>query len=150
MKKSERFRKRLKKLFREQTLASLATQHAGQPYANLIAFYASDDLRHIYFVTPRATRKFTNITADNRVAVLINSSINEDSDFHQAVSVTAVGRDTEAKGADKVVLLGRYLSKHPHLEEFANAPTCALIRVAVETYYLVENFQNVTELHLAI
>ena len=150
MEKSARFRKRLGELFREQALASLATHQDGQPYANLIAFHASDDLNHIYFVTPKTTRKFANITADNRVAVMVNSSLNEDSDFHRAISVTATGRAMEVLGKDKEAVLADYLAKHPHLEEFANAPTCALMRVAVETYYMVENFQKVTELHLAL
>ncbi len=150
MRQSEQFRLRLRELFSEQNLAALATHQAGQPYANLIAFQASDDLRYLYFVTPKTTRKFANLTADNRVAVMVNNSLNRDSDFHRAISVTAVGRATEVQGVDKEAALVNYLKKHGHLEDFANAPTSALIRVAVETYYMVTNFQTVTELHLAL
>jgi len=32
------------------------------------------------------------------------------------------------------------------LKDFVNSPTCALLRVRVETYYLVNRFQEVTEL----
>jgi heme iron utilization protein len=150
MEKSEQFRIRLRELFSEQALAALATHQAGQPYANLVAFQASDDLRYIYFVTPKTTRKFANLTADNRVAVMVNNSMNRDSDFHRAISVTAVGRATEVQGVDKEAALVKYLNKHGHLEDFAKAPTSALIRVTVETYYMVTNFQTVTELHLAL
>ena len=135
-------------LFRSQNLAALSTHHEGQPYASLVAFYAADDLKHIYFVTPRTTRKFANLTADNRVAVMVNSSSNQASDFHQAISVTAVGRSKEVAGADQERILDQYLAKHPHLEDFVRSPTCALVQVAVDSYYLVKNFQNVMELHL--
>lgn len=148
METNTQFRKRLGELFRSQNLAALSTHHAGQPYASLVAFYASDDLKHIYFVTAKTTRKFANLSADNRVAVMVNSSTNQVSDFHQAISVTAVGKAKEVAGADKEPILSQYLAKHPHLEDFVRSPTCALVRVSVDSYYMVKNFQNVMELHL--
>ena len=148
MEANEQFRKRLEELFRSQNLAALATHCDGQPYASLVAFYADEDLKHIYFVTPKTTRKYANLTADNRVAVMVNSSTNQASDFHQAISVTAVGKAKDVDGADKEPILGHYLTKHPHLEDFVRSPTCALVGVAIDSYYLVKNFQNVMELHL--
>ena len=148
MKANEQFRKRLEELFRSQNLATLSTQHAGQPYASLVAFVASDDLGRIYFATPTTTRKYANLVADNRVAILVNSSMNQTSDFHRAISVTAVGRAEDVTGKDKMLILDRYLAKHPHLEDFVRSPTCALVQVYVDSYYMVKNFQNVTEMHL--
>ena len=148
METNEQFRKQLGKLFRSQNLAALSTHHAGQPYASLVAFHAIDDLKHIYFVTPKTTRKYANLTADNRVAVMVNSSTNQASDFHQAISVTAVGKAKEIAGVDKERILVQYLAKHPHLEDFVRSPTSALVRVAVDSYYMVKNFQNVMELNL--
>jgi len=145
---NDQFRKRLAELFRSQNLATLATHNDGQPYASLVAFYAADDLKHIYFVTPKTTRKFANLNADSRVAVMVNSSTNQASDFHRAISVTAVGSAEEIEGSETEPVLKRYLVKHPHLEEFVRSPTCALVRISVKTYYLVKNFQNVMELHL--
>ena len=145
---NDQFRKRLAELFRSQNLATLATHNDGQPYASLVAFYAADDLKYIYFVTPKTTRKFANLNADSRVAVLVNSSTNQASDFHRAISVTAVGSAEEVEGSGKEPILNRYLVQHPHLEDFVRSPTCALVRISVKTYYLVKNFQNVMELHL--
>jgi len=145
---NDQFRQRLAELFRSQNLATLATHNDGQPYASLVAFYAADDLKHIYFVTPKTTRKFANLNADSRVAVMVNSSTNRASDFHRAISVTAVGSAEEVEGSEKGPILNRYLVKHPHLEDFVCSPTCALVRISVKTYYLVKNFQNVMELHL--
>jgi len=145
---NDQFRKRLAELFRSQNLATLATHNDGQPYASLVAFYAADDLKHIYFVTPKTTRKFANLNADSRVAVMVNSSTNQASDFHRAISVTAVGTAEVIDRSDKESILGQYLTKHPHLEEFVRSPSCALVKVAVNSYYMVKNFQNVMELHL--
>jgi uncharacterized protein YhbP (UPF0306 family) len=148
METDKKLRVRLGELFRSQNLAALSTHCDGQPYASLVAFYAVDDLKHIYFVTPKTTRKFANLTADNRVALMVNSSTNQAADFHQAISVTAVGKAKVVVGADKQLIFNQYLSKHPHLEDFVRSPTCALVQVAVDSYYMVKNFQNVMELHL--
>ena len=148
MKAKEQFRKRLEGLFRSQNLATLSTQHDGQPYASLVAFVTSDDLRHIFFATPTTTRKYANLAADSRVAMLINSSMNQTSDFHRAISVTAVGKAKDVTGKVKKRVLDQYLAKHPYLEDFVRSPTCALVQVSVDSYYMVKNFQNVTELHL--
>lgn len=148
METPERFRKRLVELFNSQTLASLSTQKDGQPYASLVAFYAADELTHLYFVTPKTTRKFANLSADGRVAIMINNSTNTDADFHEAISVTAVGTANEVSGLEKEGVLSQYLAKHPYLEDFARAKTCALVGVRVASYFMVRNFQIVTELHM--
>jgi len=149
MDKKADFRRRLEELFHSQKLATLATHQAGQPYASLVAFVSSKDFKHIYFATPNTTRKYANLQAENRVALLINSSTNQTSDFHRAISVTAVGKATELSGAERKTIRNQYLARHPHLIDFLDSPTCALIDVAVASYYMVKNFQHVTELHLS-
>lgn len=148
METSDQIRKTLIALFNAQNLASLCTQQDGQPYGSLVAFYAADDLKRLFFVTAKTTRKFGNLIADSRVAVLINNSTNQTTDFHAAVAVTAVGKATEITGTEKQKVLKQYLTKHPYLEDFARAPTCALVGVSIQSYYLVRNFQNVSELHI--
>lgn len=147
--RTEEIRRDLKALFSSQNLAVLATHQAGQPYASLVAFVVSEDLKYLFFATPTTTRKFSNLATDARVALLVNSSQNQVSDFHQAISVTATGEAAEVSAGSKKDCLNFYLAKHPHLEDFVKSPTCALVRVTVKSYYLVKNFQHVMELHIA-
>jgi heme iron utilization protein len=144
----EQLKQRLVELFESQKLAVLSTHQNGQPYASLIAFKLSEDLSEIYFATPRATRKYANLLADPRVALLVDNRSNQDSDIHQAMAATAVGKAAEIVHAERERVLRLYLAKHPHLEEFAGSPSCALVRVKVETYYVVSRFQKVMELHV--
>ena len=148
MSHEESIRHAVHALLRQQQLGVLSTVGEDAPYASLVAFAATEDLKHIYFVTPTTTRKYANLTADGRVSVLVNSSTNQSSDFHQAISATAVGDAKEINGPERGQLLRFYLGKHPYLEEFAKSPTCALVRVTVRSYYLVRNFQKVLEFHL--
>jgi nitroimidazol reductase NimA-like FMN-containing flavoprotein (pyridoxamine 5'-phosphate oxidase superfamily) len=145
MESREAIQQVLRELLTTQRLAVLSTHNGGQPYASLVAFARSDDLRWVYFVTPRSTRKFSNLQNDSRVALLITSSANQETDFHQAMAVTVVGRAGEISGPEKETALNRYLERHPYLEDFARSPSCAFVKVAARTYILVKNFQHVVE-----
>jgi nitroimidazol reductase NimA-like FMN-containing flavoprotein (pyridoxamine 5'-phosphate oxidase superfamily) len=138
----------LRDLFARQRLGVLATQGQGHPYASLVAVRASDDLRHLYFTTTRATRKFHFLSADPHAAMLVDSRSDDDLDFHGAVAATAVGTTRELEGDERAVQLTAFLERHPHLRTFASAPTSALVDLTVDTYYVVSRFQNVTELHM--
>ena len=139
----------LRRLFARQRLAALATTEAGgHPYANLMAFAASPDLKSLVLVTGRSTRKYDNLIADPRVALLIDDRSHDASDIHEAMAVTVLGDARELPEEEQGPLLALYLSKHPHLEDFASSPSCALFEVVVRSYYLVRRFQEVTELHV--
>jgi nitroimidazol reductase NimA-like FMN-containing flavoprotein (pyridoxamine 5'-phosphate oxidase superfamily) len=148
MEKTAPLKEFLRDLFSSQRLAVLATQSRSQPYGNLVAFIATDDLKHLLFATTRATRKYANISRNPRIAMVVDTRSNQEADFHQAAAVTATGVVKEMVGPQKRRLQKLYLSKHPYLKEFVSSPTCALMRMDVETYYVVRQFQNVVEFHI--
>ena len=148
LKKTDQLKKDLEKLFRNQRLGVLATQNDGQPYSSLVAFTPSKDLRWLYFATTRSTRKYAYLSRDPRVSMLIDNRSNEASDFKLAMAVTATGTAEEVQKSEREGLKTEYLSKHPYLKEFVEAPTCAIIRVEVKTYFMVTQFQNVVEIHM--
>lgn len=144
----EEIRAVLRELLETRKLAALSTHRDGRPYCSLIAFAAAPGLGPIYFVTPRATRKFENLAADCRAALLVTSSENRDADFHAATAVTILGSAAEVSGPERRTALSIYLAKHPYLDDFAAAPSCALMGFRPRSYILVKNFQHVMELHL--
>jgi nitroimidazol reductase NimA-like FMN-containing flavoprotein (pyridoxamine 5'-phosphate oxidase superfamily) len=145
MSREKSTRNSVHQLMRGQQLGVLSTAGSNGPYASLVAFAVSNDDRQIFFATPRPTRKFDNISADARVALLVNNSINRPEDFHLAAAVTAVGRASIIPSKELDTIRNHYLAKHPYLEEFAYSPSCAFVAIRVARYILVERFQNVTE-----
>jgi len=132
-----------------QKFTVLSSHAEGQPYANLIAFAATDDLRRILFCTPRSTRKYANISRDPRTAMLFHTSSNKAADCREAMSVTATGTVVEVpdnhRGAEAEVLMER----HPALAEFFGDVQNALLALEVEEYHLVRRFQDVIRIGLA-
>ncbi|RJP65952.1 MAG: pyridoxamine 5'-phosphate oxidase family protein [Candidatus Abyssobacteria bacterium SURF_17] len=136
----------MKELFASQKLAVLATHNEKQSYASLVAFASTADLKQLLFATTRATRKYANLAANPNVALLIDNRSNRETDFHKAVAATATGKTTEVGTRERTRLLKLYLGKHPHLREFVSSPNCALLKVKVDSYFVVNRFQNVMEL----
>ena len=123
MNRNKLTRQAVHELLRQQQLGVLSTVSEDSPYASLVAFAVSDDNRHLFFVTQRATRKFANISANAQVALLVNNSINNPEYFHKAADVTAVGIATPVPSPELETIRKQYLIKHPYLEEFAHSPS---------------------------
>jgi len=110
-----------------------------------VAYAISEDLREIIFATLRDTRKYRNIKKTPSVSLLIDSRTNQANDFKDVEALTAVGSAEEISDELKSGYLRGYLEKHPSLDGFAKAPDCALMKIQVAQYILVQHFQNVTE-----
>jgi nitroimidazol reductase NimA-like FMN-containing flavoprotein (pyridoxamine 5'-phosphate oxidase superfamily) len=140
-------RRKVETLLTGQGLGVLATADPdGHPYASLIAFAANAERTEIYFVTPKATRKSANLAHDQRVALLVNNSINQPVDFHEAVAATILGKARLLEGDQREGVLSIYLAKHPYLKQFATSPSCALFAIEVTGVTMVQKFQSVSEL----
>ena len=141
-------RKKLTELFDKQRIGVLSTQKKNRPYASLVAFAVTDDLKSFIFAPPRTTRKYSNIIASSRAALLIDNRSNRMSDFRKAMAVTAVGTVCELQKSGKNRLICLYKEKHSHLKDFIKSPTCAVLCLEAETLHIVDRFQHVVELHL--
>ncbi len=140
----------IESLFSGQLLAVLSTCGTdGHPYASLVCVVAEADLSGIYFATSRATRKFANLTAEPRAALLVDNSQNRRSDIYEAMAVTAIGSVREVGGPEAEAVRSFYTRRHPQLEAFVTAPSTAMLCLGVTTYFLVNRFQKVMEYHVA-
>ena len=135
----------LRALIESQRFAVLATDDHGQPFASLMAFATTEDLRHMVVLTERTTRKYANLQSNPRVALLIDDRENKGSDTEDSVVVTAIGEAQELDRDLGAPLLELFLTRHPYLAAFTASPTCAIVCVKVSSYQLVSRFQQVVE-----
>lgn len=139
---------KLRKLLSSQKLGVLATQQKKNPYTSLVAFACSDDMRKIVFATPKTTRKFANIISNSNVSFFIDNRSNRAIDFRKAIGVTALGSVRHIRKNKNSKLMKLYLTKHPQLDSFLASKSCAFLCIDVKSFYVVERFQTVTEVHL--
>ncbi len=136
----------IRALFEIQQLAVLATQKNDQPYASLIVFAATSDLKTIIFLTPDTTRKYEHLVNNPKVAVLIHNAGNQVKSLYTAVSVTATGLAEVMTDERKESFRKLFLDRHPHLGNFSTLPTTAMVGISVDRYVLVNEFQKVVEI----
>ncbi len=148
MNKADRVKKIIRKVAASELFGVLATEKNGAPYTTLVAFILQDDLKKLFFATPRDTKKFKHLTVNERISFLIHNSTNTPEDIGSAVGITITGRASEYSKEVSQEAIATYVKKHPHMKEFLLSPNTAFISVAIERYDMVERFQNVTVLKM--
>ena len=129
-------------LLTSQQFGVLCTQSHGQPHGSVMCFVVADDLSRIWFATPRNTRKYEDMRANDRVAFVVENTRNRSSDVFEAVATTSTGQVRDLEGPAREAALALYLARYPHLEEFATSPACALVELEVASYQVVRQFQH--------
>jgi len=125
--------------------AVLATASGGAPYASLISYACTPDMRGVIFATPKATTKYKNLMKNKQVSLLIDTRMNTEKDYLGAESLTILGiAKTVRSSAKKAELAGIFIRKHPRLEQFVLSQKTALIFVEIVRCIHVTRFQSVT------
>lgn len=139
----------IKKILSQQELGVLSTFNPEfqQPYSTIVAFAYSEDLKSIYFATPKTTRKYNNLKLIPKVSMLIDSRKNDGKDIGTASAITLIGESIESEEKDSEGIC-IFLKKHPQLENFIKSPSTGFIRIDVKKYILVNRFQDVSELKI--
>ncbi|MCP3967001.1 MAG: pyridoxamine 5'-phosphate oxidase family protein [Lentisphaerae bacterium] len=136
-------------LVKSANFGVLATMMVGQPYANIVAFLVIDEGRNIIFATPHTTRKYVNLKKSPLASLLIDNRDNKPDDFMTTKGVNALGHALEVTdGAKLEKYRSAFIKRHPLVRDFSNSPTTAFFEMQVDTYFFVENFQEVTEIHM--
>ena len=79
--------------------------------------------------------------------MLIDSRTNQPSDFSMTVALTIIGSARETENKERERLVSLYLIKHPHLSQFVDNPSQAVMRITV-TDYIVASFDKVQVMHI--
>ena len=140
---------RLKEFFQTQKLTVLATQEPDHPYLSLMAYVLTEDLNFLIAATKRGTRKYSNIIKTPGVAFLVDNRMNQGSDFQNTLAVTGIGTAEETEGSEKESLMVQFLETHPELDAFVRSPECAMIKIKIDQYIIISQFQEVEELDMS-
>ena len=129
-----------------QLFGVLCTQADGQPYGSMIGFAFSDDLKYAVFSTPRATRKYKNLTQCPNVSLVVNNREKNPYELMKIQAFTAIGSAEEIIDKKEHSRWSKLLlSRQSCLKKFLESPTTALFRIQISRYFFVSYFQDVRE-----
>lgn len=133
-------------LCEDQSFAVLATQGLGQPYATLIGFATSPDLKYVVFTTPKQTRKYSLIEGDKSVSLLVDNRAHQPDSINRISALTIMGTARILSEEGEITeWSGLFIDKHPYLANFVKSPSTAIVLVEVARYFYVSRFQEVFE-----
>ncbi|MDD5727049.1 MAG: pyridoxamine 5'-phosphate oxidase family protein [Victivallales bacterium] len=139
----------IRKLIDSQHFGILASIMDSAPYSNLMAFVPRNNYHRLIFATSRDTRKYNNLIQTPQCSLFIDSRGNEAPAALEAQGVCACGRAFEIPpGRNRNSVIASYSKRHPALSAFIKSPNVTAFELQVDCYYFVENFQEVTEIHL--
>jgi len=139
-----RLAERIRRLTTEQPYAVLCTQGHGQPYGSVVAFAFAHDLSFAVFATSVATRKYRLLTECDRVALVVDNRPDYPKDMMKVEAFTATGHVKEVgRGAEFDEYSRLFINRHPQLESFVRAASCALFRIDIVRFFHVTRFQEV-------
>ncbi len=138
--------KSIRSLLHDQPFSILCTQGDCQPYGSLVAFACSDDMKHLYFTTPTATRKYMLLCKCANVSMVIDSRSQHPDNMKAVEAVTITGKAHEIKDGDEyrrgLIMLKE---RHPYMTEFLEFTSTALFQIDVIRYLHVARFQEVAQ-----
>ncbi|MHC4306868.1 MAG: pyridoxamine 5'-phosphate oxidase family protein [Planctomycetota bacterium] len=136
----------IRRLVTGQQYGVLCTQGQGQPYGSLVAFAFTEDLREAVFATPITTRKYRLLKECDHVALVVDDRPDHLPNMMQVEAITVTGRAVEVPRGEAYDRWARRLvRRHPYLESFVAAASCALFRIKVFRHFHVTRFQEVRE-----
>ena len=134
-------RKEIFELLKSQKYAVIATQGNEELYTNLVAFFSSDNLKNLYFVTSNKSKKYFNLVNNPNISVLIDDRKNSSDDVLNAKALTATG-EASLFDEDDSEILNQYLEKHPKLNEFIKSSDSVFIDIKVKNFVYVNRFKE--------
>ncbi|MBT8489230.1 MAG: pyridoxamine 5'-phosphate oxidase family protein [Gemmatimonadetes bacterium] len=137
---------RVRHLMTTQPYGVLCTHGEGHAYGSLVAFAASEDLTEGVFATPVATRKYKLLSEHEGVALVVDNRPDFPHDTMRVAAITATGAAREVRSeAERRRWATLLVQRHPSLEAFVAAESCALFKIEFARYLFVTRFQEVEQ-----
>ena len=138
----------VRSLFAAQPLGILATQAHGQPYCNIVAFTASEDLRSLIIATPRFTTKYHNMLKNPQVCLMVDNRSAHDPDFSGGIAVNCLGTAMTVPEHEFEACRKLHFERHKDLRVHLDTPDCALVRIEVERYVIARGVRQIETLSM--
>lgn len=138
-----KIKKYIEDIFKISKFAVLATEANGQPHASLIGITPIEEYRRLIFATYRNTRKYTNLSQNGKVAVLVESIDINRVGLQESFVLTAFGHVEEIEAEYKNIVLNAHIERHPELSSFIHSEDCTLVLIKVDTYQVVRGIDDI-------
>ena len=135
---------KIKELIGSNDVCVLATVAGAAPHCSLMSYVAAEDIREIYMITHKNTKKYKNLEGNPGVSLLIDSrETDRGENRYRAKALTVTGTYEKVEDEHKKGEIRRgLLDRHPHLKDFIADPQARFILVRVKAFQLLEGIAD--------
>jgi nitroimidazol reductase NimA-like FMN-containing flavoprotein (pyridoxamine 5'-phosphate oxidase superfamily) len=135
--------RKMKELILQKDTCVLATVSGDKPHCSLMSYLPDPEVRELYMVTLRHTKKYQNLLANPWVSLLIDTR--EDtagSELRQKKALTISGIFQKVEPGRIETLRSEFIRKHPQLKELIQDPSAEMISIRLHSLQLLEGFRD--------
>lgn len=135
---------RMLDLIRDMDTCVLATLRQGRPYCSLMGYFPDESCKRIYMITERTTTKYSNISDNPHVCILIDTRERQkvkEPLKTLALTVSGTCRVVSEKTQKEGALAG-LLARHPDLSYLAGSPNAEILCVDISSLLLLEGIDK--------
>ncbi len=126
---------RVKEILQDHTLGVLCTASGGIPHCSLMTYVLGDDLKTVYMVTVRESRKFRNLLENSTVSLLVdNRQRLAFSSDEPVASVTFEGIHKQLDPAESEGARILLADRHVELKEILRSPDSVIFGIELKTF----------------
>lgn len=130
---------RVKEILQDNTLCVLCTANGGLPHCSLMTYILGEDLKSVYMVTVRESRKYRNLLENAHVSVLVDNRQRLDFPSDERVaSVTFEGVHKHLDPVESERARTRFADSHMELREILRNPDCVIFGIELRTFLLLD------------
>ncbi|WP_045214784.1 pyridoxamine 5'-phosphate oxidase family protein [Desulfonatronovibrio magnus] len=129
------------KIMKQNDLAVLTTSTENQPHCSLMAFICDDKGHNIFMLTQKDSSKFRNISANPKVAVMIDTRT-QSPDRSSIKALTVKGTCSPAQSIDQDTLKEQLLKQHPQLQGLAAQRDAIILQIKAESFLLLDGVSD--------
>lgn len=128
----------VKEMLKDNTLCVLCTVGGGLPYCSLMTYVLSDDLKTVYMVTVRESRKYRNLLENSSVSLLIDNRQRLDLTSDEAVaSITFGGVHRQLDSLETEGVRAQLTLRHAELKDILNHPDAVIFGIQLKSFLLL-------------
>lgn len=129
---------RVREMLLDNSLCVLCTVSGNLPYSSLMTYVLSDDLKTMYMVTVRESRKYRNLLENPKVSLLIDNRQKWVASSGEVVSsLTIEGVLKPLEPIETTLIRAKLVEGHGELKEIVGNPDCVIFGVELKTFLLL-------------
>ena len=138
----------IREVLKDSGICVMSTMAGNRPYCSLMRYLCSRSCTEIYLVTHRNTTKYRNLKENPNVSLMVDTREKRDLASVQALSMDGRYAPFDDRLRHEAVR-SRFIVYHPDFESFAMDPDAEVLRIAIQSFLLLNGLGKAQHIRIS-